>query len=262
MKSFINRLGKSEVLANLIFSALLFGLVLLLRRTAYRFTFFRSRLKEKNLTVQIKLKDNSWGRHYTLKDGVVSSGKGIHAAPDVTIVFTGVQVALDMLIPPRDQLAVINAMKSFQLGLEGPEDLTSWFMETLSLMLAAGIEYGMDVGKGVMRYTSNTNGGPVFVYVKEGRIIRITPIEFDDKDAPPWTIRARGKTFTPPRKTTISPYTLVFKSMIYSPDRLLYPVKRVDFDPNGARNPQNRGISGYERISWEEALDIVAGEIK
>ena len=113
-----------------------------------------------------------------------------------------------------------------------------------------------------MRYTSNTNGGPVFVYVKDGKIVRITPIDFDDTDAPPWTITARGKTFTPPRKTTISPHTLNFKSMIYSPDRLLYPMKRVDFDPDGDRNIQNRGTSGYERISWEEALDIVSGEIK
>ena len=39
-------------------------------------------------------------------------------------------------------------------------------------------------------------------------------------------------------------------------------MKRVDFDPQGERNPQNRGISGYERISWDEALDIVANEIK
>ena len=38
-------------------------------------------------------------------------------------------------------------------------------------------------------------------------------------------------------------------------------MKRVDFDPNGQRNPQNRGKSGYERISWDKALDIVAGEI-
>jgi len=29
-------------------------------------------------------------------------------------------------------------------------------------------------------------------------------------------------------------------------------MKRVDFDPNGNRNIQNRGISGYERISWDE----------
>jgi trimethylamine-N-oxide reductase (cytochrome c) len=39
-------------------------------------------------------------------------------------------------------------------------------------------------------------------------------------------------------------------------------MKRVDYDPNGNRNPQNRGISGYERISWDEALGIVAAEIR
>ena len=38
-------------------------------------------------------------------------------------------------------------------------------------------------------------------------------------------------------------------------------MKRVDFDPNGERNPQNRGISGYEPISWDEATDIVVSEI-
>ncbi len=37
--------------------------------------------------------------------------------------------------------------------------------------------------------------------------------------------------------------------------------KRVDFDPQGERNCENRGISGYEPISWDEALDLVAGEI-
>ena len=39
-------------------------------------------------------------------------------------------------------------------------------------------------------------------------------------------------------------------------------MKRVDFDPNGARNPQNRGKSGYVRISWDEAITIVTDEIK
>ena len=39
-------------------------------------------------------------------------------------------------------------------------------------------------------------------------------------------------------------------------------MKRVDFDPKGERHCENRGISGYQRISWDEALDIVASEIK
>ena len=67
---------------------------------------------------------------------------------------------------------------------------------------------------------------------------------------------------TPPRKTTLAPHGQNAKSIVYSPDRLLYPMKRVDFDPNGERNPQNRGKSGYVRISWDEALKIVTDEIK
>src|SRR6202790_1935782 len=72
----------------------------------------------------------------------------------------------------------------------------------------------------------------------------------------------RGRRFSPARRATVSPHALSLKSLVYSEKRLLYPMKRVDFDPNGERNLQNRGISGYERISWDEALDIVAGEIR
>ncbi len=113
----------------------------------------------------------------------------------------------------------------------------------------------------VLKLTSCTTGGPVFVYVQDGKILRITPLELDDTDAPSWEIEARGKKFSPPRRGSIAPYTAGQKSMIYSDKRNLYPMKRVDFDPDGERNPQNRGISGYERISWEEALDIVSKEM-
>ncbi|MCC7200248.1 MAG: molybdopterin-dependent oxidoreductase, partial [Gammaproteobacteria bacterium] len=71
-----------------------------------------------------------------------------------------------------------------------------------------------------------------------------------------------GKTFTPPRRTTLGAHGACQKSMLYSKNRILYPMKRVDFDPNGERNPQNRGKSEFVRISWDEALDIVSSEIK
>ena len=130
------------------------------------------------------------------------------------------------------------------------------------MLLPPGAEYGIGRGQGdVKRYTSNTNGGPVFVYVKEARSSASRPSSLtrgcaalDDPGA--------GQELHPPAKTTVDAHTLAWKSMVYSPDRLLYPMKRVDFDPKGERNPQNRGISGYERISWDEALDIVAGEIQ
>jgi molybdopterin guanine dinucleotide-containing S/N-oxide reductase-like protein len=262
MKSIIRRLAKSKVMANLILSFGLLGVKLKMQRTARKFPAFRDRLKEKNLTAQIKLKDNSRGRYYTLKGGRITSKSGIHPNPDVTIFFKNVKAALETLVPPKDQLAITSAMKSFQVGIIGPEELTSWWTETLSVMVSMGAVFGLDVGNGVKRYTSNTEGGTVFVYVKDGRIIRITPMEFDDEDAGPWTIKARGRSFTPSRRTTITPYTQLLKSLIYSPERLLYPMKRVDFDPNGDRNCQNRGSSEYVRISWDETLDIVASEIK
>ena len=110
----------------------------------------------------------------------------------------------------------------------------------------------------IVRMTNSSTGGPVFVYVQDGKIVRITPMDFDDSvDAASWKIEARGKTYTPPRKTTYSVYTAGFKSMIYSDKRIMYPMKRVDFDPNGERNIQNRGVSGYERITWDEATDLL-----
>ena len=114
----------------------------------------------------------------------------------------------------------------------------------------------------IVRMTNSSTGGPVFVYVKDGKIVRITPMDFDDSvDASSWKIEARGRTFTPPRKTTYSVYTAGFKSMIYSDKRIKYPMKRVDFDPDGERNIQNRGVSGYEHISWDEAIDFLVSEI-
>ena len=111
-------------------------------------------------------------------------------------------------------------------------------------------------------YTNCTVGGPVFVYVKDGKIVRVEPLQLNSEDAESWTIEARGERFTPPRIACVSPYTLAERSRIYSPNRILYPLKRVDFNPEGERNPENRGKSGYERISWDEALDILTSEIE
>ena len=94
----------------------------------------------------------------------------------------------------------------------------------------------------VEKLTNGTTGGPVFVYVQDGRIVRVTPMEFDDTDAASWTIEARGKTFSPPeedRRSRLTP--LSWRSMVYSPKRNLYPMKRVDFDPDGKRNCTQAG---------------------
>ena len=110
------------------------------------------------------------------------------------------------------------------------------------------------------------SGAPCVVDVNEGKITRIRPYEYDteytDAHCNPWKIEARGKTFKPPQRVNLTHFGLAYKTRVYSPNRVLYPLKRVDWDPKGERNPQNRGKSGYVRISWDEAAQILADELK
>ena len=107
---------------------------------------------------------------------------------------------------------------------------------------------------------------PSSVDVKDGKVIRIRPLhwdkDYDFQSLNPWKIERNGKKFEPLLKSTPAPWSLAYKKRTYSPNRVMYPLKRVDWDPNGDRNTQNRGKSKYVRISWDEATDIIAGEIK
>jgi molybdopterin guanine dinucleotide-containing S/N-oxide reductase-like protein len=128
---------------------------------------------------------------------------------------------------------------------EGKEET---FVRTLSLM---GIMGG---------------GAEGMVDVKNGRIIRVRPLHYDWKytreEMNPWKFERNGKTLEPLMKSLPPPFNIAYKKRAYSPNRVKYPLKRVDWDPNGERNPQNRGKSKYKRISWDEATDIIASEIK
>jgi trimethylamine-N-oxide reductase (cytochrome c) len=132
------------------------------------------------------------------------------------------------------------------------------------------IEPAFEPEETVIRCIGLCGGGvePMSVDVKNGKIIRMRPLHYDDKyteeELAPvrWKIEARGKTYESPRKGLPSHLALPYKKMVYSPNRVKYPLKRVDWDPNGERNPQNRGKSKYKRISWNEASEIIASEIK
>ncbi|MDR1797460.1 MAG: molybdopterin-dependent oxidoreductase [Clostridiales Family XIII bacterium] len=124
----------------------------------------------------------------------------------------------------------------------------------------------------IVRKAQGTTGGSVFVDVDvdENKIVRVYPMDLTDEDPPSWEINARGRNFKPPRRTTCNVFTTGYKSLVHSDKRLLYPLKRIGFDVNGERNEEERGTPrpggepnypGYERISWEEALDTVANEI-
>ncbi len=48
---------------------------------------------------------------------------------------------------------------------------------------------------------------------------------------------------------------------VYSPDRLLYPLRRRSGAAKGPL-PQGKEIEAFERISWDEALDIIAARLQ
>ncbi|MCX6000350.1 MAG: molybdopterin-dependent oxidoreductase [Chloroflexi bacterium] len=72
------------------------------------------------------------------------------------------------------------------------------------------------------------------VHVKGGVITRI---ETDDGAEPQLRGCLRGR---------------AYRQRVYDPERVLYPMKRVG----------DRGEGKFERVSWDEALDTVAGELK
>ena len=109
-------------------------------------------------------------------------------------------------------------------------------------------------------------GGEVCVDVKDGKAVRIRPfkydLKYDRKTLNPWKIKRNGKTLEPLMKSLPGTFSLAYKKRTFSSNRIKYPLIRVDWDPNGERNPQNRGKSKYRRVSWDEATTIIANEIR
>ncbi len=52
------------------------------------------------------------------------------------------------------------------------------------------------------------------------------------------------------------------RNQVFSADRLKYPMKRKSWHPGGGENAHGelRGIDEWERISWDEAFELIAGE--
>ena len=112
-------------------------------------------------------------------------------------------------------------------------------------------ERTIPIGLGFCSFGQGSNAA--VTDIKNGKILRIRPLHYDWKYKPeefgPWKITARGQSFEPTMKSLLPPFSLGYKKRVYSPNRILYPLKRVDWDPKGDRNPQNRGKSNYVRIS-------------
>jgi len=60
-------------------------------------------------------------------------------------------------------------------------------------------------------FTNCTVGGPISVYVRDGKITRIRPLGIDEGDLKPWIIEVGSKKISPHQKVTLAPFTLTSK---------------------------------------------------
>ncbi|MDP2218881.1 MAG: pyrogallol hydroxytransferase large subunit, partial [Hydrogenophaga sp.] len=164
--------------------AILLALGPLLNRAARTNPAYRAFLKRHDIVAQIQLKDGRVARHFSIRSGRVRSMAGLHPSPDVALVFKDITTALTMMRPNPDMGEVVHAAKNFRVVVKGDDALCVWFMQALNQMQMAGLRMGVPQADGCTRFTTLTNGGPLFVHVKNGRIVRLTPVVYGRGDAP------------------------------------------------------------------------------
>jgi trimethylamine-N-oxide reductase (cytochrome c) len=191
-----------------VFTSILAGLHLMMRWRARRHPAFRAQLAAHDYVAQVRTRDADVGRWFAFARGTVTSHAGIHPSPDVTLSCETANQAVRLMAGQLLGRQQTEAAKLFRLRADGPDHLVCAFTQVLIATQRAGWRFGTALGDGVTRYTGMTDGGPCFVHVKDGKILRLTPIYFSNDDAGPWTIEARGRRFTPPRKTSIAPHGL------------------------------------------------------
>ncbi len=74
------------------FPIILFGAAQLLKHAARRHPKFKARVKEHNLVAQIMTRDEEIGRWYAFNDGVITTGAGLHAKPDIKLMFKNAKI--------------------------------------------------------------------------------------------------------------------------------------------------------------------------
>jgi len=112
----------------------------------------------------------------------------------------------------------------------------------LSLGLAAAERAKQEAETEIVWSSCNVNCGsrcPLRLHVKDGRIVRVEPDNTGADEYGLHQVRAcvRGRSI---------------RQRVYNPDRLKYPMKRVG----------PRGAGEFEQISWEEAYDTIADELR
>jgi len=115
-------------------SILLFALAKGMQFTAWRRPEFRAKLKEKDFVMQIKTASGSTARYFIFAGGRVVSKSGLHANPDVALVWKDEAIAFQTMTN-KDPKAIMAAVAKGELKLEGKGELALWFGGLAAMML-------------------------------------------------------------------------------------------------------------------------------
>ena len=78
-----------------------------------------------------------------------------------------------LLTPPVDRGEATHAAKNFHILQIGPDHIAQWFHAMINNMDKLGLQYGTPMPDGTTRLTTNGNGGPTYVYVKDNKIVLV-----------------------------------------------------------------------------------------
>ncbi|MCC7360708.1 MAG: molybdopterin-dependent oxidoreductase [Anaerolineales bacterium] len=126
--------------------------------------------------------------------------------------------------------------------------------------LAGGLKYGLQAVESAAEAAGEAVWQPVacwhncggrcanYALVQDGVVIRqkTDDLHPDSPDYPQQRGCSRGRSQ---------------RRQVFGPDRLKYPMKRAHWAPGGGQR-ELRGADEWVRISWDEALDLVAAELK
>lgn len=97
------------------------------------------------------------------------------------------------------------------------------------------------LGSAIRVGTSVTHWGIVETTVTDGKISKIEPLPVDRRPSP--NLKALAE-------------------LPYAPSRIRYPIVRESYLKEGIASRDSRGEDKWVRVSWDEALDLIAAELK
>ena len=115
------------------FSLLLWVFGLLMKKAAKSNEAFKKQLVGKDVVVQIQTGDTQKGRHFIIKDGKITSKRGLQVEPSLGLVFKDAETALSVMTS-KDKNAFMKAVQEKDLAVKGDFSLLMWLMGLVKYM--------------------------------------------------------------------------------------------------------------------------------